>query len=1243
MKQKVKYGLSVMLSILLLSSTISVQAADSKLEETSLLSGTVTSSDDASRGSGAEYDAFIATCKNVDADYLKVTFTIEDASVLQPWTSLINFMPYTSSWGGWQSNMISLQDCNFKNGEYTAYISVDRIKKSCTDGDVAGINVCYVENADTAITLTGFYSCVGELADNGEKSILASTATSSKDPSRGTGAEYENYIASFYDWAEYDYLKITYTIDDTSKIQSWSNLFNFMPYNDSWGGWDSNIVSIDNSVLKDGEYTFCITIKDIEKSLSEGSLYGINLCYELADADVTLTGYYACKGDLPDGFVDGSSDKSEVMKKEIPDTASNNYVEAMGQGWNLGNTFDAYDSNINSEDFGENAWGNPTVTKELIKAIKAKGFKSIRMPMTVFRRYTENNGQYTINPDWLARYKEVVDWAVDEGLYVMINMHHDSTSWLLHWDGNKNSKEYIMYTQFYKQIAEYFADEPEQVCFETINEPRFQATGSISEFDKLEMINRAAYDIVRATGGKNATRMIVIPTYLHSQEYSSDLATLIESLNDENVIATIHYYSEWCFSGNLGTTGFDDPINGGEDTARELGNTIFEKIYNKFTAKGVGVIVGEYGLLGHDSGDECNETGEELKYLEYINEVARQDGFCMMFWDNGSYIDRNDTVNYAWRDARIGTMVETSMNERSSTADCLDILYFDKEATADTLIPLRINGPEFKGIEGLTEGKDYTYDKETTTISLKASYVNAEFAKMDADEYGNFADVVIQFTSGADWHEYLCKFGQVTTGEATGTAASIKIPVTYNGTKVRRVSAYQRSGSVGPDHTWCKYLQFGQAFAPDYVNGNITLKNLILGDGSLKDGSVLVKVEMWDGQVATIWLDKNGSSFKAGSQYSDNLDAHISVAPQICVYAGETEIPSDYLDIPEGASVYGIWSADNKVATMVGWPATIVFGTTPQPNFVDGGVAVHYYDRVENINLKFGVKAKPEVEDMLFEPGTSNFQYVSLKNATNDAVLSNLCVDDENVVFNLLGENNKLNATGEGTTHFTVDVTQYGRTVKVKGLATVMAGVSTTSEPNTSAPTTKVPVTTVPPSSQVPVTEVPVTEVPVTTAPVTETPNTSSDPIYPPTLNPTDIPVTDVPVDSVPYVKVDTTVGTTISQVYTIKSGAKDCNLKDLSIRFYYEKDGNKDQDFWVDNAAISYNCAPWYVNYTSSVKVSVTDKYIDISFDTSQMIGLGTLSLQTRMNQSDWSPYQGFKAGKTEIYCNGNLASIIE
>ena len=896
-----------------------------------------------------------------------------------------------------------------------------------------------------------------------------------------------------------------------------------------------------------------------------------SLCFTTVKADTE-------KGQAEVNLLNGEvtqQPEQDIEQISIPATTSNKYMKALGNGWNLGNTFDSYDTNLNVEDLRENTWGNPNVTRELIHAIKQEGFDSIRIPMTTYLRCSKVNGKYVINETWLARYKEVVDWAVDEGFYVMINMHHDS-SWLSQWDGNVNSDEYIRYTQCWEQIADYFKDEPEQVCFETINEPQFyNATETNTIYDMLDTINMASYKIIRKSGGNNATRMIVLPTYNTNQNAESltDLYNFIKGLNDENVIATIHYYSEWCFSGNLGTTGFDDPVNGGETTSRDAIVSTFKTVYDKFIANGIGIVVGEY-----------------VKYIESVNAVGHKYGMSMIFWDAGNYINRRDTENYSWNEPRLGEMVDASMKGRSSTAACLDELYFQAKVEDDVEIPLRINGPKFTGIKGLTEGKDFTYDEAKAIITLKAAYVNEKFATLGEKEYGVFDELLIQFTSGADWHEYLCKNSVATAGKANGSTNGITIPVTYNGAKVRRVSAYQRNGNVGPTHTWCKYLTFASDFTPDYKENKFTINASFLSDSSITDAPVLVNVEMWDGQVLQIWMNKNGSTFDCDSKYAENTSAEIKNPEKMVIYVGENEIPNQYLNLPEGGTVYGTWISDSNVIKMDGWPATMTFGTTPT-DFTMGGIIVYYYDIAQYVNAQFAIKAKPEVQGIALNAlETSKVQVLNL---VDDAKVDYV-IEDTSIAS---VENGVVTGLKAGSTTITAIVEQYGRKDEFKATVTVSGSIATTEEPV-----------------------------------ISETPVVSEEPVV------SETPVTTA-VPGTPDISVKSEVSGQVRQSFTIKSGSmQDFDLSKLVIRYYYTKDDNKEQNFWIDNAGITFNGAPYYVNYTSNVKCKVTDQYVELSFAGEQMLADGTLTIQTRMNNSDWSSYVNFKAVGWQAYYEGHL-----
>lgn len=709
-----------------------------------------------------------------------------------------------------------------------------------------------------------------------------------------------------------------------------------------------------------------------------------------------------------------SSEATVTDLKDAQLSRSQQYVLDMGKGWNLGNSFDGVNTGAGEADLRETAWGNPVVTKDLIDAVAAKGYTSIRMPLTLYRRYDEKDA--TIQQDWLARYKEVVDWAVEDGLHVMINIHHDSWIWLSSWDGNESSTEYVRFTRLWEQLAAYFADEPDPVCFETINEPTFQDTGAITAQDKLDKINLAAYHAIRNSGGSNDTRMIVMPTMDTNHGKCAPLYDLITSLNDENIIATIHYYSEWVYSANLGKTGFDEVLWDKDYTPRKAAQIAMDTVYDTFTSKGIGVVVGEYGLLGYDAGPECNQPGEELKYYEYMNELARQRGICLCFWDNGSAIDRND---FHWKKPLVGEMLEASMQGRSSYTTGPDTIYMNQPATEDLSLPLTLNGNGFVSIAELTKGVDYTYDAASSTVTLHKNVLNRYF---DTNDLGVVATLTFHFTSGADWVESIVRYQAPVFKAASGTTASgIDIPVDFNGSKIRRITAYQASGKVGPNSGWWDYLQLYGSYAVDYKKGTLTFNQNFFADSSVKDGLIKCKVEMYDGQIVSVWMKKDQDCVQSDPSFATSNDS-ISVPGTICLYEGETDIPAQYLQLPEGARLYGTWVEDSSVVQMDGWPATMTFSPTACDHFTNGGVIVYYMDEEIYSSVSFGVKKAPVIAKTSVEANKT--APVSIRNLDADAKVTYSVEDPSIASVNAEGI-----VTGRscGTTTLSATVEQYGR------------------------------------------------------------------------------------------------------------------------------------------------------------------------------------------------------------------------
>lgn len=192
-------------------------------------------------------------------------------------------------------------------------------------------------------------------------------------------------------------------------------------------------------------------------------------------------------------------------------------VEMMGFGWNLGNTLDATGGNTADVTAQEQSWGNAKITPELMVRVKEAGFDTIRIPVTWYR-YTSDDGTYTIREDFLQHVREVVEWAREADLFVILNMHHEA------WINEPNfaadaEKIGEQLTAMWRQIADTFADFDQHVIFEGMNEPRAQGTnyewsGNAACYAAVNYLNQVFVNTIRKDAkGCNAERCLMIPGY----------------------------------------------------------------------------------------------------------------------------------------------------------------------------------------------------------------------------------------------------------------------------------------------------------------------------------------------------------------------------------------------------------------------------------------------------------------------------------------------------------------------------------------------------------------------------------------------------------------------------------------------------------------------------------------------------------------------------------------------------------
>lgn len=500
---------------------------------------------------------------------------------------------------------------------------------------------------------------------------------------------------------------------------------------------------------------------------------------------------------------------------EAQESSSIDYVQKMGKGWNLGNSFDGFD--LNNQHAYEEAWGNPRITREFLKKIKQQGFTSIRLPFSVINR---QNTAGKIDPEFLARYKQVVDWAVAEGFYVMVNLHHDSWQWLAKWNGDKNQSEYLRYVTIWQQLANEFKDESGKVSFESINEPTFEGSKEQAN-EKLKTINQAFYQTVRDSGGKNSTRYLILPT-LYCDANPEAMNLLYQSIlafNDPYLIATVHYYSEWVYSNSLGIMGFDDLL-WDTTTSRKSADRLFQQMNEQLINRGIGVVIGEYGLLGYDLSEEANDPGETYKYIEYMNKKASENKVSLMLWDNGQHFDR---LKNTWKKPFFGDIVTKSIDERSAYATGYQHTFI-KQQTQQIDIPITWNHHKLKNIqyngELLKEGSDYS--STTVGITLLPHFV----AQQKQGAFERKDTLTLVFDGGANWLQQIYYSKQSELFDAKGDLGqTFTIPVKYNGQRFKNGSLKNANGQIISSNPWWNYLINYQEFSPNYQKNNLTLSS----------------------------------------------------------------------------------------------------------------------------------------------------------------------------------------------------------------------------------------------------------------------------------------------------------------------------------------------------------------------------------------------------------------------------------
>lgn len=335
------------------------------------------------------------------------------------------------------------------------------------------------------------------------------------------------------------------------------------------------------------------------------------------------------------------SEEEKDLPEPMSEMTSQELVSSIKIGWNLGDTLDVCqadrdgDGRVNEhveegEEVDETLWGNPKATKELFQALWDSGVNAVRIPVT-WRDHIDEAAN--VSESWMNRVREVVDYAYDLGMVVILNIHHDGGgdpnfgAWICHaatdYEGTLSR-----YKTLWGQIAECFRNYGERLIFESMNEVGFDSLPLSEAYETLNNLNREFTELIRSSGGNNPKRHLLIAGYWTDIAMTCDSRFVMPDDPAGRSIVSVHYYTPWDFC----TTNIKKEW-GTASEQRQM-EQLIGKMKTTFVDNGIPVIIGEYAA----SGDDFNSC---IFFCEKLVKLCSDYGIATFLWDNGNgQVDR---------------------------------------------------------------------------------------------------------------------------------------------------------------------------------------------------------------------------------------------------------------------------------------------------------------------------------------------------------------------------------------------------------------------------------------------------------------------------------------------------------------------------------------------------------------------------------------------------------------------------
>lgn len=558
------------------------------------------------------------------------------------YSDTFEFMVFDTNWGGWNATKAG-QSSPVVGTTYTATVQISTIESKLAEGStVQGINFETGRIGDTKVK-------INSLEYVNDSSLTSSPAEFTCNWQKNTGGDVQKTSGT-----------------GTITADQWKiDISNICAYNFKNPTIDVTVdygSSAPNSYLQ-AEVLNAITGDPIVENYPlvkrTGSVtYTTEFNKNLTAMSVCYDGCTVKSIKIYDNTVGDVAADTLITGKTATQTAT-----SMGVAWNLGNALDCVDGaqTVDGQanpDYGkvdETCWGNPVTTKKLIQAAKAKGFNTVRIPVSYIDKINSDN---TVDDDYLARVKQVVDYAYDMGMYVVINMHNDGgngivSKWL---DITKTGDDFTAvktkYAAVWSDIATYFKDYDQRLVFEGFNElmnGSYSGTPTDTQFANVNALSQAFVTAVRGAGSRNTDRVLIVAGYNTNIDQTVAHFSKPTDTATNRLMLSVHYYDPYDFTLNENSSV--DTWGTAEDIA-DMESQI-KAISDFGTSVGMPVFIGEYGPI------DKNNTDARGNYCYYLNYYAAKNYIVTAYWDNGV------------TDGKGSALLDRTANQSTSTGDTI--------------------------------------------------------------------------------------------------------------------------------------------------------------------------------------------------------------------------------------------------------------------------------------------------------------------------------------------------------------------------------------------------------------------------------------------------------------------------------------------------------------------------------------------------------------------------------------------